>query len=269
VLLFYSIVVAMQVAWPLVQGSDILEWAIDEFAESAVDYIVLDRLERGAEPDASDPEPIEQLEAYLPIDRQKLADYIALLTGSIQREWQLGDFALDRPTPQGRSAQNEPEVDRAQNLFDLTIEFLGYLQREEGIPLSKGELGREQIQRYIIERNIGELGAPARDSVGPVRSKKQQSRPKATAPEHPLCSDRRTLDAYLGGLNLDFSPQNYRIAAAFELMPAWLRFLESRGLLDTDRREQTLGELSALGHDLRVMFAKYQADPALQQAVRG
>jgi hypothetical protein len=52
-------------------------------------------------------------------------------------------------------------------------------------------------------------------------------------------------------------------------VPAWLRFLESRGLIDAGRREQTLGELSALGHDLRAMFAKYQADPALQQAVRG
>ena len=52
-------------------------------------------------------------------------------------------------------------------------------------------------------------------------------------------------------------------------MPAWLRFLESRTLIDADRREHTLGELSLRGHALRAMFAKYQADPALQQAVRG
>ena len=264
-----TIVAAMRAAWPLVQHSDILEWAIDEFAESAVDYIVLDRLERGATPDASDPELIEQLEAYLPVDPQKLAGYIALLTGSIQREWQLGDFALDHPTRQGRGAQEESQVDGAQNLYDLTIEFLGYLQREEGVSLSKGELGREQIQRYIAARSIGEIGRDEQEFAGPFRSKKQKQRPKATAPAHPLCPDRRTLDAYLGGLNLDFSPQNYRIAAMFELVPAWLRFLESHGLIDTDRREQTLGEMSALGHDMRAMFAKYQADPALQQAVRG
>ena len=264
-----TIVAAMQAAWPLVQRSDILDWAIDEFAESAVDSIVLDRLERGAAPDASDPELIEQLEAYLPIDQQKLADYIALLTGSIQREWQLGDFALDRPTVRGRSAQNESEVDRTQNLFDLTVEFLGYLQREESVPFSKGELGREQIQRYIAARHAGEIEHDEQEFAGSFRSKKQKQRPKATEPEHLLCPDRRTLDAYLAGLNLDFSPQNYRIAATFELVPAWLRFLESRGLIDAGRREQTLGELSALGHDLRAMFAKYQADPALQQAVRG
>ena len=200
-----TIVAAMQAAWPLVQRSDILDWAIDEFAESAVDYIVLDRQERGAAPDASDLELIEQLEAYLPIDQQKLADYIALLTGSLQREWQLGDFVLDRPTPQGRSAQNESDVDAAQNLFDLTVEFLGYLQREEGVPLSKGELGREQIQRYIAARYAGEIEPDEQAFAGSFRSKKQKQRPKATAPEHPLCPDRRTLDAYLGGLNLDFA----------------------------------------------------------------
>ena len=55
----------------------------------------------------------------------------------VEREWQLGDFVLDRLMPQGRSAQNESEVDGAQNLFDLTVEFQGYLQREEGVPLSK------------------------------------------------------------------------------------------------------------------------------------
>jgi hypothetical protein len=255
-----TIVAAMQVAWPLVQRSDILDWAIDEFAESAVDGIVLDRLERGAALDASDPELIEQLEAYLPIDQQKLADYIMLLTGSLQREWQLGDFALDRLTSQGHSAQN---------LYDLTIEFLGYLQREEGVPLSKGELGREQIQRYLATRNAGEIETEEQEFGGSFRSKKQKRRTKAAEPEHPLCPDRRTLDAYLASLSLDFSPQNYRIAATFELLPAWLRFLESRGLIDADRREQTLGELSALGHALRAMFAKYHADPALQQAVRG
>jgi hypothetical protein len=262
------IVAAMRAAWPLVQRSDVLEWAIDEFAESAVDSIVLDRLERGEALDARDPELIEQLEAYLPVDQQKLADYIALLTGATQREWQLGDFALDRTMSQGQSVEDQHEPNEAQNLYDLTVEFLGYLQREEGVPLSKGELGREQIQRYIAARAIGEIGRGDQEFAGPFRSKKHKQRPKAAVPEHLLCPDRRTLDAYLAGLNLDFSAQNYRIAATFELIPAWLRFLVSRGLIDAQQREQTLGELSALGRDLRKMFAEYQADPALQQAVR-
>jgi hypothetical protein len=58
-----TIVAAMQVAWPLIQRADILEWALDDFAASAVDYMVLERLERGTTPDANDPQLIEQLEA--------------------------------------------------------------------------------------------------------------------------------------------------------------------------------------------------------------
>jgi hypothetical protein len=82
-----------------------------------------------------------------------------------------------------------------------------------------------------------------------------------------LCPDRRTLDTCLAGLNLDFSRQTYCIVATFELVPAWLRFLELRGLIDASRREQTLNDLSALSRDLRAMFAKYHVDPALQQAL--
>jgi hypothetical protein len=260
-----AIVEAMRIAWPAVKRSDVLEWAIDDFAEAAVDYVVFDQMERNPTPAADDPALIELLEAYLPVDQLKLADYIALLAGQNRRRWALSDFTLDRQT-RHESGRSE-EVDGARNLYDLTVEFLSYLVREEGVPYSKGELGREQIQRYIIERNTGELGSRAREFVGPARSKKQKSRPGMSAPAHLLCPDRRTLDSYLDGLNLDFSPQIYRIVATLEVTPAWLRFLELRGLIDSHEHAATLADLHTLVIKAAPIWER-QRDPALTANMR-
>ena len=56
----------------------------------------------------------------------------------------------------------------------------------------------------------------------------------------------------------------YHIAAAlFEIIPAWLRFLESRGLIDTDRHARTLEEIRPLHADLLRLMKSYRDDPTL------
>ena len=62
------------------------------------------------------------------------------------------------------------------------------------------------------------------------------------------------------------SGRYYEAVATFELIPAWLRFLESRQLIDADQRARTLQELRGLDTEfLKVL--KTHADPALARAV--
>ena len=66
---------------------------------------------------------------------------------------------------------------------------------------------------------------------------------------------------------LDFlNPFHYRVAAAFEIVPAWLRFMESRGLIDADERARGIRDLAGMADDLRAAFDKFP-DPALPLAL--
>jgi hypothetical protein len=61
----------------------------------------------------------------------------------------------------------------------------------------------------------------------------------------------------------------YHAAAAFEVIPAWLRFLESRGLIDAEMRARTLSDLAGLADHLRLAFDNFDGDPAPRQACAG
>ncbi len=61
---------------------------------------------------------------------------------------------------------------------------------------------------------------------------------------------------------------HHRVSAFFELIPAWLRFLEARGLIDAQQHSKTLEELRPLGTDLIRTLESYHDDPTLFHAMR-
>jgi hypothetical protein len=74
-------------------------------------------------------------------------------------------------------------------------------------------------------------------------------------------------DRYLGELLNFINPHHYKAAAMMELVPAWLRFLESRQLIDAQQRKKTLNELRGLDAELLKIWQQYPADPALRQGM--
>ena len=86
--------------------------------------------------------------------------------------------------------------------------------------------------------------------------------PKPPPPVHPLCPDRITLDVCLGHLLGMLNCLYHPAAALFEVMPAWLRFLESRGLIDADRCAKTVEELRPLHAELLRLWESFTEDPA-------
>jgi hypothetical protein len=270
------LVEAMRIAWPRVKDSDnIVPWGTDEFAMRAADYVIFDYLERHVSPNAKDPELIEQLEFYFEIDPDGLVRYIAYLTGQVERRWAMSDFEFrhSRQRPRDFFDEEEDEDESPdegrQNLYDLSVEFLGYLRREEGVSYTKGELGREQIRRYILERHTGELEPRESLFEAMMRPKKRKRRRKPRKPDHLLCPDRSTLDRFLADLLYFISPQHYKAAATLELVPAWLRFLESRQLVDAQQRARTMSELRGLDTELLKIWKQHSSDPALQRGLEG
>ena len=91
--------------------------------------------------------------------------------------------------------------------------------------------------------------------------------PPPPKPGHPLCPERVTLDVYLAQLVGFLNGLYYSAAALFEVMPAWLRFLESRGFIDAERRRKTVEELRPLQASLLKMWEKNE-DPTLLRATQ-
>jgi len=268
----------MPVAWPRLKASpDIVPWAVDDLASRATDFLIFARLERGELPDAADPELLKQISTYLDINPKSLDEYLGYLTGRTERCWSMAEFSFT-PRSERRGFRDEDEEDEdeidehtekdpgRQNLIHLSAEFLGYLGREEKISYTRGEVGREQIVRYLLDRFDGEL-VPRPSMLESVLRPKKKPDPPPPPPPHWLCPDRDTLDVCLSRLCGFLSAQYYKATALFELIPAWLRFLEARGLIDASRREATLSDLSGLRDDLLKLGGIGESDPALQQAV--
>ncbi|MFP4439922.1 MAG: hypothetical protein ACLFVO_22025 [Chloroflexaceae bacterium] len=277
---------AMRIVWPEVKHSEnLLPWAIDEFIQWAADCIIFDYLEQHPASDAGDPVLLEQIEFYREVDPQRLELYIAHLTGRTWPTWSMDDFELPPPQHKARDAFYDEDEDEDEpsllqpapdpayaNLFHLTVEFLGYLRREEHVSYTRGELARQQIYRYVAERHAGEL-EPQESMLdmfmGSAKKKQSPPKPKPPRPANLLCPDRETFDRFLAQLLNFINPQHYKVLATVELIPAWLRFLAARQLIDARQRVQTLEDLAALLPDLRNIYEEYTADPAMQMALQG
>ena len=61
------------------------------------------------------------------------------------------------------------------------------------------------------------------------------------------------------------NPQRYKIAALFDSIPVWLRFLESRHLINPAQHQKAWRNLHKLKAIIIDNWETYHADPALRQ----
>ncbi len=249
---------------------------MDEFAEQAIAFVLFDHVQRHTAPDPEDPALIEQIEFYGTYNAAYTSRILNHLTGQVGHEWTMDDFDLQRGKP--RDSDRFDDADGAdeptstapgwKNLYHLSVEFLGYLYHEEDVPLTKGDLARQQIYAYIRGRSDGQFEPQANlfDTSARPRRQKRRSKPKRRhQPMHILCPDYATFDRFLGQSMQFFNPQRYQTAAAVELVPAWLRFLELRGLINAGEHTQTRQALEPIYASLSQLWEKHLEDPSLRQ----
>jgi hypothetical protein len=264
----HVLVEAMRIAWPLVKSSgNVVPWGISEFAEKGVTYEIFNYLEQTGARDPADPVMLERVGFFdegLPEDY--LSEMIGDLTGASRRQWRADDFALKLPRKKrSRDDWDDEEEERptpdqgAVNLFRLITEFVGYLRREEGVPFPRGELVRQELDRYFARRNDGDLDP--RPSMLEQALHPNRKLPKPPRPAHPLCPERVTLEIHLCGLMSLMNGLYHSAAALFQAMPAWLRFLESRRLIDASTTSRVAAELAPLHGALLPIWEKYTDDP--------
>jgi len=272
-----ALIDAMHIAWSKVNYSgEIVPWGIDEFASRAVQNLVFDYVERNPAATTGDAELFERIKFYTQIEPERINKFIAILSGQSARQWTRDDFSF-KPKARDRYADtNGVKIPKEiqQNLFDMSLEFQGCWRREANVSFVKSELGREQIVTYFVERLAGALEPRQSMLDDAVNRPKPKTRPpefylKGDENSVPwLCPDRETLDHFLSNLFHFLNPHPYTAAAMFELIPAWLDFLESRQLITASLREQTLQNLRKLTVDLLELLPKMASDPALPATLK-
>lgn len=204
--------------------------------------------------------------------REQLAEFIAWAGGLKRGEWTLDDFAFASPAKRrrgGSAEDGDPLTDPAvAHLRDLSCEFLYYARHTEHIPLTKADLARENLVNYILERDRGELtdDESSRGS-GPLK-RSQKGRDKQNAQNnHVLLPDHKTLYRYLMRFYGFLALNTHEGAAFFELIPAWVRFLHAKGLVEQSEGDDALRSLQALSQSM-VKLMEGRSDPLLAVNMR-
>ncbi len=255
-----ALIPAGRMAWPKIKNS-LKVWGADELAAIAVDHLIFQYLSSTSTPTSNDPDLLEAIAFYMELDMDRFTDFVSKLSTPGQTSWTMADFDFGPPpSPPSYGDEDEEETDERegrQQLVTLLFEFLGYLYHTEQVPYAKGELARPRLYEYLLRRHDGDFR---------TSQPKRITKPKKRRAPHPLCPDRQTLDQFLGEMLGFINPQFYKAAATLELIPAWLRFLESRHLIDAHVREQTLTNLQDLPAAMGRALADFP-DPALRQAM--
>ena len=263
------LVEALRIAWPGVRDSDnVVPWGISEFAERGCSHEIYNYVEQTDAPDPVDSFLLDRVRFYVENPSEDyLREFIGSLTGKSGRVWQSEDFDMRPPRKRSRDMWDDPEDEiqhrdqGATNLSRLINEFVGYLRREEGVPFPRGELVRRELYRYFVHRNKGDLDP--RPSMLEQAMNPNLKLPKPPRPAHPLCPERVTLDVHLGEIMGMMSLRYHVAAALFQAIPAWLRFLESRRLIDAATTKKVATELAPLHATLLEIWEQYTDDPLL------
>jgi hypothetical protein len=266
------LVEALRIAWPHIKSSsNVTPWGVSELAEEGSAYEIYHYLEHTPAPDLDDPVLLEPVRFFFDDPNMDfLRQFIGDVTGRNAHAWKLGDFAL-RPRRKRHDDWDEDEEEKeerpdpgAENLIRLIAEFIGYLRRQEGVPFPRGQLMRKELARYFFRRHEGELDPQL--SMMEAALHPDRKLPKPPPPIHPLCPERITLEVCLAKMMGFLNGLYYRSAALFEIVPAWLRFLEFRGLIDAQTRAKVIANLRPLHAELLRTWEEFRDDPAVLRA---
>jgi hypothetical protein len=187
---------------------------------------------------------------------ETMSHFLDYYTGRKTPAWSVADFTLSK---------NKKRRDRVkENHLYLFAAFTHYAHDEEGIALTKARMVSDELGNYFALRHKGELNETGND-YGRRKNRKRKQKTKLIVSSYPLCPDAPTLDTFMARLMGFMSFRYYEVAALFELMPVWLRFLTKYDLLDEETRQWVVQSLSYLKGYLVQIADSQLSDPAVKE----
>jgi hypothetical protein len=238
----------MRQAWPVVRDAeDILDWAIDEYADTAIWLEICAFLDDNPQGVGTDAALLERVGVFAEdIDAEAFAREVDLFAGRHPVSEQLADYQPSAGKDQGKSRQRLSKEARGR-IIDLSKVFMGHARRAEGVPWTRAMLARDCLVEYLLEQ---------------ADPREREGRPLA----HPLCPERASLDRFLARRLQLLSFQVHLVLATFGLLPAWLRFLRLHNLLTDQQHRAAFEDLGRRRGPLTDVAAK-EGDPRLGEAL--
>jgi hypothetical protein len=217
-------------AWPIIeQSTEIMGWAVDEYADILSGLTLFDYVESTPEPRPDDPVLLAALGEVGERDPERDRNNLLSLLGHEPDTLRPADFASkDKAALFGK-------------LQWLTMSWLGDLHYRHGIPFGKGELARGALADYLAYRaEAGVRGSPL------------------------LLSKPQPLEKYVRERLFHTFYGTYRGRALLELLPLYVGYLSDRGLIKPDHTKQALREH---GNVLLRNLESYVSDAATIQTI--
>jgi hypothetical protein len=270
------LVEVVRIAWPEVrQSRNVVPWGIAEFVNRASLYEIYDYIEQHPDASGAEEELLLRLRNYREQDDEQEPTWVAKYLTHLNRPvpiappLNLAEFDLSRRKPKRRwrdeddddaSSGDEDQHGPDDALVNLSVTFLGWMRREKGVSLTRGQVGRREMTQFFLDRAKGILDE--RRSMMQAMMEPDR-KPRRRAIEHPLCPDRTRFEAYLARLLAMMSWRYFHAATLMHITPLWLEFLELNGLLTAQQRRDAMQSLSDLLEPLRGLLSRDVDDPPL------
>ncbi|KPA08818.1 SEC-C motif domain protein [Candidatus Magnetomorum sp. HK-1] len=256
----------MHRGWKKIKNTyDIMDYPISEYARQSAEFEIFKYVKESSNPTFNDDILLSKLNIFIEPDIEHLKCYIAHITGNSDHVWTQEDFnykcKMSKPTKKkkGKPQKKPKRVPLnvfSQNVYYLTCEFMEYLLNTEGFLFPKARLAHLEIKSYIVSRAEGvfeEKGYLIKRMLS-SKSKKQK---RVFFFEHILCPDKDTTDKFISNTLTIWSLRLFSGIVFYETIPAWLRFIESKGLIDDQIRQNTLISIYELfGYFKRIIEKK-------------
>jgi hypothetical protein len=261
---------AMHRGWDKVKDSSkIVPWGVSEFGNLGAKYEIFKYISEVSDPVATDPHFLKKLEKFIDPDVEILKTYLTHITGSSEKVWKLDDFNYQINPGRRKKGRGKPKYKEKKtlsletftiNVHNFTIEFLRYLTREEGFSFPKAEIAGSGLKEYLIKRAEGELEEEPSLFEKMMQPELRNKKKPPPSFDHILCPDKTTFDRFIGSFLSFFNLRFCRAAIVFESIPAWLRFLEAKGLIEHKMRRETVSSVYELYGALRNILEKEGED---------
>jgi hypothetical protein len=253
-------------ARPVVQrDAGLLPSAAAEYDAILAFLYLFRHLDGGGAPRADDPALAPLLTAVGNPNAAFLQRALDALDGRQVRRWTAEDFRhgphdegtdvdddggddLDRPDRRDTAVNDhgdepDPCDVLAENLTTLSLELVGRLHRERGLPLSRLEVGRESLVRYVLRLPPGKDGAAR------------------------LLPDRRSVEAQVAALLGLVGGSYFRAGVFYALLPPYVDLVLDHGLVKRDAARRARAEVLGLREHVARIVREGTADPHLEAFV--